>query len=240
MPVTIKANSGGGSVTLDAGTTSTDTTLTLPSTTGTVINTAPGTSGNVLTSNGTVWTSAAPSFGVATAVGQVPFSTDGSTFTATQKIVAGTAVASTSGTSITFSSIPSWAKRVTVMFTGVSTNGSSNVTVRIGSGSVQTTGYTGAGMEVVSANQVGGLNLSSGFTIRSQGGASDVYNGAYILSYFGSNTWVCTATIGLSSTIRGMIVGGYVALSGALDRVSITTEGGTDTFDAGSINILYE
>jgi hypothetical protein len=37
-----------------------------------------------------------------------------------------------------------------------------------------------------------------------------------------------------------MIVGGYVALSGALDRVSITTEGGTDTFDAGSINIMYE
>ena len=155
-------------------------------------------------------------------------------------IVSGTAQASTSGTSITFSSIPSWAKRITVMFTGVSTNGGSNVTVRVGSGSVQTTGYTGAGIEVVSTNQVGGLNLSSGFTIRSQGGASDVYNGAYILSYFGSNTWVCTATIGLSSTIRGMIVGGYVALSGALDRVSITTEGGTDTFDAGSINIMYE
>jgi hypothetical protein len=188
-----------------------------------------------LTVGGTAVVAAAP-----TAIGNIPFSTNGTTWSSTAKIVQGTAQASTSGTSITFSSIPSWAKRITVMFTGVSTNGSSNVTVRVGSGSVQTTGYTGVGMEVVSTNQVGGLNLSSGFTIRSQAGASDVYNGAYILSYFGSNTWVCTATIGLSSTIRGMIVGGYVTLSGTLDRVSITTESGTDTFDAGSINILYE
>ena len=58
MPVTVKG-SGGGGVTLDAGTAATDTTLTLPNTNGTVINTAPGTSGNVLTSDGTGWTSAA-------------------------------------------------------------------------------------------------------------------------------------------------------------------------------------
>ena len=60
MPVAIKG-SGGGSVTLDAGAAAADTTLTLPNSTGTVINTAPGTNGNVLTSNGTNWTSAAPS-----------------------------------------------------------------------------------------------------------------------------------------------------------------------------------
>jgi hypothetical protein len=61
MPVTIKANSGGGSVTLDAGAAAADTTLTLPNTSGTVINTAPGTVGNVLTSTGSAWASTAPS-----------------------------------------------------------------------------------------------------------------------------------------------------------------------------------
>ena len=34
--------------------------------------------------------------------------------------------------------------------------------------------------------------------------------------------------------------GGSVTLSGALDRVVLTTVGGTDTFDAGSVNIIYE
>ena len=33
---------------------------------------------------------------------------------------------------------------------------------------------------------------------------------------------------------------GELKLAGALDRVRITTVNGTDTFDAGSINILYE
>jgi len=242
MPVSIKGT-GGGSVTLSAAAAAIDTTLTLPNTNGTVINTAPSTSGNVLTSNGTAWVSSAPAGSTvpsATAIGQVPFSTDGSTWTSTQKIVLGTAVASTSGTSIDFTGIPSWVKRVTVMFTGVSTNGTSNVTVRIGSGSVQTTGYTGSAMAFVQTNQVTGINLSSGFSFQSQGGASDVYNGAYTLSYLGSNTWVCSALIGLSSSVRGLTIGGYVALSGALDRFRITTEGGTDTFDAGSINIMYE
>ena len=37
MPVTIKTNTGGGSVTLDAGTGSSDTTLTLPNTSGTLL-----------------------------------------------------------------------------------------------------------------------------------------------------------------------------------------------------------
>ena len=58
-------------------------------------------------------------------------------------LTSGTAVASTSGTSITFSSIPSWAKRVTVMFNGVSTSGSSNIQVQLGAGSTTTSGYTG-------------------------------------------------------------------------------------------------
>jgi len=203
--------------------------------------------GNNLTVAGTATITGATTVGgvavvaaAPTATGNIPFSTNGTTWSSTAKIVQGTAQASTSGTSIDFTSIPSWVKRITVMFTGVSTNGTSNLTLRIGSGSVQTTGYTGSGMAVVQTNQVTGINLSSGFSFQSQGGASDVYSGSYTLSYFGSNTWVCSAVVGLSSSVRGLTIGGYVALSGALDRLRITTEGGTDTFDAGSINILYE
>ena len=236
MPVTIKANSGGGSVTLDAGTTSTDTTLTLPSTTGTVVNTAPGTSGNVLTSDGTAWTSAAPSFGVATAVGQVPFSTNGSTFTATQKIVAGTAVASTSGTSIDFTSIPSWVKRITVMFNGVSTNGSSNFCLQIGAGSITSSGYTSS----ASSSTNGAPTSTSSFILTAFVSAGTSQSGHAVLTSLGSNTWVQSGISAFSNGTYTNLSGGNVALSGALDRVRITTVNGTDTFDAGSINLLWE
>ena len=58
-------------------------------------------------------------------------------------LTSGTAQASTSGTAIDFTGIPSWAKRITVMFNGVSTNGTSNPQIQLGSGSPTTSGYTG-------------------------------------------------------------------------------------------------
>lgn len=48
------------------------------------------------------------------------------------KIALGTLTASTSGTSVTFSSIPSGVRRVTIMVSGMSTSGTSNVMVQIG------------------------------------------------------------------------------------------------------------
>ena len=244
MPVTIKG-SGGGSVTLDAGAAAADTTLTLPNSTGTVINTAPGTAGNVLTSNGSAWTSAAPAGGglpTATAIGQIPFSTDGSTYTATQKIVQSTAVASTSGTSIDFTGIPSWVKRVTVMLSNVSTSGTANLVVQVGSGSVSSSGYTGTCSLVVNAGGTTCTASTTYFQI-TQGQAAAANNGGIItlvLLNATGNVWAQSGLIYRSDSAQTAQSVGNISLSGALDRVRITTTNGTDTFDAGSINILYE
>ena len=155
-------------------------------------------------------------------------------------ITSGTAQASTSGTSITFTGIPSWAKRITVMFNGVSTNGTSNPQVQVGSGSTTTSGYVG-----YNARQGATLNAyvanSAGFILDGSNVAATTLTGHLIFTLISGNTWIGsgvttnTASINESSTIAGSI-----ALSGALDRVVITTVNGTDTFDAGSINILYE
>jgi hypothetical protein len=238
MPVTIKTNSGGGSVTLDSGSSALDTTLTLPNTTGTVVNTAPGTTGNVLTSNGTTWTSAAPASPISspTAIGQIPFSTDGSTYTATQKIVQSTAVTLTTQTAVDFTSIPSWVKRVTVMFNGVSTNGSSNLCLQIGAGSITSSGYTSS----ASSSTNGAPTSTSSFILTAFVSAATSQSGHAVLTSLGSNTWVQSGISAFSNGTYTNLSGGNVALSGALDRVRITTVGGTDTFDAGSINILYE
>lgn len=154
------------------------------------------------------------------------------------QLKSGTAQASTSGTSIDFTSIPSWVKRITVMFDGVSTNGSSNIQIQIGSGSFSTTGYLGAASSngtAASANSTTGLILTGGSA------ASCVYFGLATICLIGSNKWACSGNLGRSdSNVSNAAGSSSPALSGALDRVRITTVNGTDTFDAGSINILYE
>jgi len=161
---------------------------------------------------------------------------------ASSVITSGTSVASTSGTSIDFTSIPSWVKRVIVSLTGVSTTGTSEVIFRIGtSGGVQATGYLSSS-SVISTG-VSAVNDTTGFRIYNAGGAAtDLRNGALTLALLDSatGTWSATGIFGQSDAARNNFIGGSKALSGTLDRVRITTVGGTDTFDAGSINILYE
>ena len=154
-----------------------------------------------------------------------------------QKLTSGTAVASTSGTSIDFTSIPSWVKRITVMFNGVSTNGASPFLIQIGAGSITTTGYK----SVATWSSGGTVISTSGFALSYSPNAANVYSGQVILSSFGSNSWIETGILGqVDAALYNAVSCGNVALSGALDRVRITTVNGTDTFDAGSINIMYE
>jgi len=149
-------------------------------------------------------------------------------------ITSGTVVASTSGTSIDFTSIPSWVKRITVMFNGVSTSGTAFIWVQIGSGSVETSGYN----SVFQGSTSSGTATAS-FVVGSSA-AADVRCGTVVLSTMGSNLWVASSVIGITSATLTQQGGGAKTTSGVLDRIRITTSNGTDTFDAGSINILYE
>lgn len=154
----------------------------------------------------------------------------------------GTAVASTSGTSIDFTSIPSWVKRITVMFNAVSTNGTSLPQVQLGdSGGVETSSYLGTTSEVSSGGN-SSASMSSGFLLQSGWSAASILNGALVISLLdtATNLWVAQGCISRSNTASASFTAGSKALSATLDRVRITTVNGTDAFDAGSINILYE
>jgi hypothetical protein len=155
-------------------------------------------------------------------------------------IAAGTAVASTSGTSIDFTSIPSWVKRITVMFNGVSTNGTSNIQLQIGAGSVTTSGYASSCVGGSTGNSLSGATSTSGFLFVQELSAAFLNNGQAVLTLMGSNLWVMSSVSTTSTAASGVIGSGNITLGGTLDRVRITTVNGTDTFDAGSINILYE
>jgi hypothetical protein len=152
-------------------------------------------------------------------------------------IKSGTAVASTSGTFIDFTGIPSWVKRVTVMFSGVSTNGTSNPLIQIGSGGFSTTGYTGASIESSATK----ATFTTGFGILAGAAANTIY-GHMAITLSGSNLWIASSNmILLQSSVGFPIAGaGSITLSGTLDRIRLTTVNGTDAFDAGSVNILYE
>lgn len=161
-----------------------------------------------------------------------------------QPLTLGTAQNTTSGTAIDFTGIPSWAKRITVMLSGVSTNGTSPPQLQVGSGSVQTSGYSN-GNSVIGAAAVVSSNFTNAFGIGvnlSNWSAANVASGALVLTLVNAatNTWVCHGVIGLSSAATTYITGGSVSLSGALDRLRLSTFNGTDAFDAGSVNILYE
>jgi hypothetical protein len=178
----------------------------------------------------------------ATAVGQIPFSTNGTTFTPTAKIVSGTAQTApftAPNTSADFTGIPSWVKRITVMLNGVSTNGTSSIQVQIGSGSVITSGYTCYIANIDGTNATSATTATSGFIAKTSVAAVSLYNGTMTLNLLTGNTWLSTNSTSANSGVTSFS-NGSLALGGALDRVRVTTVNGTDTFDAGSINILYE
>lgn len=168
------------------------------------------------------------------------------TQTLTNKTIAGgaitraTAVASTSGTSIEFTGIPSWAKKVTVMLSGVSTTGTASMQISLGdSGGIEFSGYSG----VAAISGGGGTAqtlLSGSFLIYDNAGAaSNVYSGSLILTNLTGNTWVAQGVFGDSANAGLSWVGGSKTLSDVLDRIRITMNG-VDTFDAGQINVMWE
>jgi hypothetical protein len=155
-----------------------------------------------------------------------------------QPFTLGTAQTTTSGTSIDFTGIPSWVKRITVMLNEVSTNGTSSVIVQLGdSGGVETSGYSGYSFEIKATPA--GLAVSSGIILNSPV-ASSTCDGIVTLVNITGSTWVATFVGGDTTGAVCNVAGVSKTLSGTLDRIRLTTVGGVNTFDAGTINISYE
>jgi hypothetical protein len=168
----------------------------------------------------------------------------GTLVTAGNILTLGTAVASTSGTAIDFTGIPSWAKRVTMLLYGVSTNGTSSMVFRLGtsagvpaSGYEGVTGYIANNNTANAASSTTGVNLAATFNT-----ATNLAHGQIVAQLVFGNVWAITGIVGYTSgSFQTCFTQGYTSsLSGTLDRVRITTVNGTDTFDAGTINVSWE
>ncbi len=156
-----------------------------------------------------------------------------------------TAQNSTSGTSIDFTGIPAGVERITVMFSGVSTSGTSPPQIQIGdSGGVETTGYAGTSSAIAGGTAQAVFTTGFGLGVNTANwNSSVIVSGAITITLLNSSTnnWVASGSLGRSdATGSTYFTSGGKSLSDVLDRVRITTLNGTDTFDAGSINVLYE
>ena len=149
-------------------------------------------------------------------------------------ITRGTAVATTSGTSVDFTSIPSTVKRITVMFNAVSNSGGAEYLIQIGdAGGIETTGYSSA-----SSDRGADDSSTVGFIISRGNSSSSINYGTIIINNFSGNTWSSFGNLSRGNTVASSI--GSKTLSATLDRIRITTVGGVNTFDAGQVNIMYE
>lgn len=154
----------------------------------------------------------------------------------------GTAVTASS-TSVDFTSIPSWVKRITVMFSGISTNGTGQQQIQLGdSGGYEITGYVGTGTSNSTGANPVTTNCTTGFALNSTSTAAQTQQGIATICLLGSNTWVFSFVGGRDNavTVQGA---GTKTLSDTLTQLRVigsATGSPSDTFDAGTINIIYE
>jgi hypothetical protein len=153
-----------------------------------------------------------------------------------------TLTASTSGTAINFTDIPAGVRRVTVVFSGVSTNGTDSILIQLGdSGGIESTSYTGASNTVTNGGATAGANSTAGFIIHSAS-AANVIHGAATFELINKATfaWIGHGTFALSNAASNIVSGCTKSLSAELTQLTITTTGGTNTFDNGTVNVIYE
>ena len=152
-------------------------------------------------------------------------------------ITLGTEVAHGGGTTRTLTDIPSGVKKVTVMIEQLSSNGTDNYLLQIGpSGGVETSGYD---CDAGSMNNAY-TNSTAGFLLMQTTVAASLYNGTYHLYLFNSsdNQWGFSG--GCSTNNDAFVTHGQKSISGVLNKISITTTGGSNVFDSGAVNIQFQ
>jgi hypothetical protein len=151
------------------------------------------------------------------------------------------AVNTTSGTAIDIVAIPTDKQRFTLYFNDVSTNSAANWLVQLGdSGGIETTTYTSISQTLDGVTSPNAQVASTSGMIIGSGTAANVLRGSLAFSLIDAltNTWQCAGQLAVSTAV--FYITGQKSLSAPLDRVRLTTVGGTATFDSGKLSISWE
>jgi len=156
----------------------------------------------------------------------------------------GTAVATTSGTSVEFTGIPSAATRLTLLFAEVSASGTDNFKVQLGhSGAYYTSNYNSTGGWLGESEGYSEIGLTDGFAVHNVSGDSSSLNLRMTFTKL-NNTATGTSWIqdhqGGNANVNLRSGGGILtSVSTAVDRLKVIFTG-SNTFDAGSMNLTWE
>jgi len=149
----------------------------------------------------------------------------------------GTPVASTSGTTIDFTGIPSGVKRITINFQGISTDGTNVIIVQLGdAGGFEDSGYLAAGITVASI-----AARTDSFPLSQNSATGALYHGTLHCNLLSASafTWIASGTFVRSDGPYEIHAAGSKSLSAELTQVRITSVS-ADDFDAGAVNISFE
>lgn len=158
--------------------------------------------------------------------------------TATSFVKLQPSVAAASQTTLVQEDVPSWANRITVNVSALSTNGTSRVLLQLGT----TSGYTFTGYDCTDT----GLGALAVNTVDSTAGwgwtptaATDTTSGSITLNRVSGNRWAGGGTVRRASGAATMTTGG-IAMADVVTRVRLATANSIDTFDAGSVSFSWE
>jgi hypothetical protein len=154
-------------------------------------------------------------------------------------LVAGTAITSATGSSLDFASIPSWVERITISLDNISFAALGAAVVRLGvSNTLVTSGYTAARISFTTSPAIVYTSVTDGIASFGTSAAAATVIGHIVLTNLTGNQWVASGQVTRTTDNICMTTAGSITLAGALTNLSVVAI--TSTFDAGSINILYE
>lgn len=153
----------------------------------------------------------------------------------------GTITAFNSATTYAITGLPAGITELNIELIGVTFNATSNILFQFGdaSGGLKTSGYLGAG-SLTNAGATSASNFTVGFGLVGSAAAS-VQHGILRLLLADATNFIWSASGGfyLSNATLTAATGGSVTLAAALDRMTVTTVGGTALWSAGKINVSY-
>jgi len=157
-------------------------------------------------------------------------------------VVSGTAITLTNQTAPDFTNIPSWVKRITVVIQGMSTNSTGNPLIQLGTGATPTyatSGYLGSSSGGGNGSTLIAANFTTGIGIAPAVAATTILHGGITIANVTGNNWVAFGAIGSSNNTNAYTVGSSISLGATLTAIRLFIDG-TQQFDAGTINIIYE
>lgn len=131
--------------------------------------------------------------------------------------------------------IPEWMKEITVCVNNLSTNGSSIPIVQFGNDDGWiTSGYDGHGMIMLAVGTTASAAITNGVALDGAWASSVELTGVMV-AVCAYHTHVTFTGVRTSATPGAVVSAGYLAPSPPINKVRITTVGGTDTFDGGYV-----